>query len=185
MAVVECLFYNTRCLGLSSSMEWGTCLLHLMILTHSMILNLPVRLRALAFPWRTLLSRYMHMFLWWCYRNFVLDNIVSCCDIFYFWFNLIFFQDVKENPVMIYMKGVPDFPQCGFSSLAVRVLKLYGKNNYVIWLWSKLLVTRYGGYDLFISDSISVHAHDNLNASERTKSFPATIFLIKSLVWRG
>ncbi|XVF74694.1 hypothetical protein PTKIN_Ptkin13bG0132300 [Pterospermum kingtungense] len=32
-------------------------------------------------------------------------------------------QDVKENPVMIYMKGVPDFPQCGFSSLAVRVLK--------------------------------------------------------------
>ncbi|XP_022723343.1 monothiol glutaredoxin-S15, mitochondrial [Durio zibethinus] len=35
-------------------------------------------------------------------------------------------QDVKENPVMIYMKGVPDFPQCGFSSLAVRVLKQYG-----------------------------------------------------------
>ncbi|XWS19066.1 hypothetical protein CRYUN_Cryun32bG0099200 [Craigia yunnanensis] len=33
--------------------------------------------------------------------------------------------DVKENPVMIYMKGVPDFPQCGFSSLAVRVLKQY------------------------------------------------------------
>ncbi|XVE89139.1 hypothetical protein DITRI_Ditri19aG0126300 [Diplodiscus trichospermus] len=34
-------------------------------------------------------------------------------------------QDVKGNPVMIYMKGVPDFPQCGFSSLAVRVLKHY------------------------------------------------------------
>ncbi|XP_059312379.1 monothiol glutaredoxin-S15, mitochondrial isoform X2 [Lycium ferocissimum] len=34
-------------------------------------------------------------------------------------------QDVKENPVMIYMKGVPEFPQCGFSSLAVRVLKAY------------------------------------------------------------
>ncbi|KAE8696110.1 Monothiol glutaredoxin-S15 [Hibiscus syriacus] len=34
-------------------------------------------------------------------------------------------QDVKENPVMIYMKGVPDFPQCGFSSLADRVLKHY------------------------------------------------------------
>ncbi|XP_018827598.1 monothiol glutaredoxin-S15, mitochondrial isoform X1 [Juglans regia] len=34
-------------------------------------------------------------------------------------------QDVKENPVMIYMKGVPEFPQCGFSSLAVRVLKQY------------------------------------------------------------
>ncbi|TXG69235.1 hypothetical protein EZV62_004170 [Acer yangbiense] len=33
--------------------------------------------------------------------------------------------DVKDNPVMIYMKGVPDFPQCGFSSLAVRVLRHY------------------------------------------------------------
>ncbi|QCE02093.1 monothiol glutaredoxin-S15, mitochondrial [Vigna unguiculata] len=34
-------------------------------------------------------------------------------------------QDVKDNPVMLYMKGVPDMPQCGFSSLAVRVLKHY------------------------------------------------------------
>ncbi|PNX66706.1 monothiol glutaredoxin-S15 mitochondrial-like, partial [Trifolium pratense] len=34
-------------------------------------------------------------------------------------------QDVKDNPVMLYMKGVPDFPQCGFSSLAVKVLKQY------------------------------------------------------------
>ncbi|XP_051143240.1 monothiol glutaredoxin-S15, mitochondrial [Andrographis paniculata] len=34
-------------------------------------------------------------------------------------------QDVKENPVMIYMKGVPDQPRCGFSALAVRVLKEY------------------------------------------------------------
>lgn len=32
-------------------------------------------------------------------------------------------QDLKENPVMIYMKGVPDLPRCGFSALAVRVLK--------------------------------------------------------------
>ncbi|KAL7177166.1 hypothetical protein ACSBR2_030494 [Camellia fascicularis] len=34
-------------------------------------------------------------------------------------------QDVKDNPVMLYMKGVPDLPRCGFSSLAVRVLKEY------------------------------------------------------------
>uniref|UniRef100_A0A5B6Z8D5 Glutaredoxin domain-containing protein n=1 Tax=Davidia involucrata TaxID=16924 RepID=A0A5B6Z8D5_DAVIN len=34
-------------------------------------------------------------------------------------------QDVKDNPVMIYMKGVPDLPRCGFSSLAVRVLNEY------------------------------------------------------------
>ncbi|KAG6606785.1 Monothiol glutaredoxin-S15, mitochondrial, partial [Cucurbita argyrosperma subsp. sororia] len=36
-------------------------------------------------------------------------------------------QDVQQNPVMIYMKGLPDVPQCGFSALAVKVLKLYGK----------------------------------------------------------
>ncbi|OAY82719.1 Monothiol glutaredoxin-S4, mitochondrial [Ananas comosus] len=35
-------------------------------------------------------------------------------------------QDVKENPVMVYMKGVPDAPQCGFSALAVKVLQHYG-----------------------------------------------------------
>uniref|UniRef100_A0A5B6Z613 Glutaredoxin domain-containing protein n=1 Tax=Davidia involucrata TaxID=16924 RepID=A0A5B6Z613_DAVIN len=34
-------------------------------------------------------------------------------------------QDVKDNPVMIYMKGVPDLPRCGFSSLAMRVLNEY------------------------------------------------------------
>ncbi|KAL6569957.1 hypothetical protein OROMI_014471 [Orobanche minor] len=34
-------------------------------------------------------------------------------------------KDVKENPVMIYMKGMPEYPQCGFSALAVRVLQEY------------------------------------------------------------
>lgn len=35
-------------------------------------------------------------------------------------------QDVKINPVMVYMKGVPDAPRCGFSALAVKVLQQYG-----------------------------------------------------------
>ncbi|XP_020688735.2 monothiol glutaredoxin-S15, mitochondrial-like [Dendrobium catenatum] len=34
-------------------------------------------------------------------------------------------QDVKINPVMIYMKGVPDAPRCGFSALAIKVLQQY------------------------------------------------------------
>ncbi|KAJ0884393.1 putative glutaredoxin, PICOT, Thioredoxin-like superfamily [Helianthus annuus] len=34
-------------------------------------------------------------------------------------------QDVKDNLVMIYMKGDPEQPRCGFSSLAVRVLSEY------------------------------------------------------------
>ncbi|KAL6845823.1 hypothetical protein ACP4OV_024398 [Aristida adscensionis] len=35
-------------------------------------------------------------------------------------------HDVKENPVVIYMKGFPESPMCGFSALAVKVLQHYG-----------------------------------------------------------
>ncbi len=32
-------------------------------------------------------------------------------------------SQLSSNPVMLYMKGTPDFPQCGFSAAAVRALK--------------------------------------------------------------
>ena len=32
-------------------------------------------------------------------------------------------QLVKDNTVFIFMKGTPDFPQCGFSSRAAQVLQ--------------------------------------------------------------
>ncbi len=32
-------------------------------------------------------------------------------------------EQLKNNPVVLYMKGTPDFPQCGFSSQAVQILK--------------------------------------------------------------
>ena len=35
-------------------------------------------------------------------------------------------KQVTENPVLIYMKGSPDFPQCGFSARAVQALKACG-----------------------------------------------------------
>ena len=38
----------------------------------------------------------------------------------------MYVQDVKSNPVMLYMKGVPAAPQCGFSNRVVRVLEAYG-----------------------------------------------------------
>ncbi|KAJ1271442.1 hypothetical protein BS78_06G129200 [Paspalum vaginatum] len=34
-------------------------------------------------------------------------------------------QDIKENPVLIYMKGFPESLMCGFSALAV-ILQQYG-----------------------------------------------------------
>jgi len=35
-------------------------------------------------------------------------------------------QDVKNNPIMVYMKGTPDFPQCGFSNRVVQIFKQLG-----------------------------------------------------------
>lgn len=35
-------------------------------------------------------------------------------------------KQVDENPVILYMKGTPDFPQCGFSGRAAQVLKACG-----------------------------------------------------------
>lgn len=35
-------------------------------------------------------------------------------------------QQVSDNPVIIYMKGSPDFPQCGFSARACAALKACG-----------------------------------------------------------
>jgi len=34
--------------------------------------------------------------------------------------------DINANPVVLYMKGTPAFPQCGFSSLVVQVLSHMG-----------------------------------------------------------
>ncbi len=35
-------------------------------------------------------------------------------------------KQVTENPVILYMKGSPDFPQCGFSARTVQALKQVG-----------------------------------------------------------
>jgi len=35
-------------------------------------------------------------------------------------------QEVESNPVVIYMKGTREMPQCGFSAAAVQVLGSYG-----------------------------------------------------------
>lgn len=40
-------------------------------------------------------------------------------------------QTVTANPVVLFMKGTPQFPQCGFSGLAAQVLKACGVNDYV------------------------------------------------------
>ena len=35
-------------------------------------------------------------------------------------------DDVKSNDVLLYMKGTPGFPQCGFSAVTVQILNHIG-----------------------------------------------------------
>ena len=39
-------------------------------------------------------------------------------------------EQVTGNPVVLYMKGTPQFPQCGSSSRAVQILKACGINKF-------------------------------------------------------
>lgn len=38
---------------------------------------------------------------------------------------------VTANPIVLYMKGTPQFPQCGFSGATVQILQACGLQNYV------------------------------------------------------
>lgn len=40
-------------------------------------------------------------------------------------------QTVTSNPVVLYMKGSANFPQCGFSGRAVQILKACGVDQFV------------------------------------------------------
>ena len=35
-------------------------------------------------------------------------------------------NDIKNNPVILYMKGTQDMPMCGFSNSVVQLLRQYG-----------------------------------------------------------
>jgi monothiol glutaredoxin len=39
-------------------------------------------------------------------------------------------QQVSSHQVVLYMKGTPQFPQCGFSSAASQMLKACGVNDF-------------------------------------------------------
>jgi monothiol glutaredoxin len=49
-------------------------------------------------------------------------------------------EQVKGNKVMLYMKGTPQFPQCGFSGQAVQLLKACG--------------AEYGSFDVLSDDGV-------------------------------
>lgn len=38
-------------------------------------------------------------------------------------------QTVTSSPVVLFMKGTPDFPQCGFSAKAIKILQACGVDS--------------------------------------------------------
>ena len=39
-------------------------------------------------------------------------------------------EQVTQHPVVLYMKGTPQFPQCGFSATVAEILKRCGVTSY-------------------------------------------------------
>lgn len=39
-------------------------------------------------------------------------------------------EQVTQHPVVLYMKGTPQFPQCGFSATAAQILKACGVTDF-------------------------------------------------------
>merc|ERR1711904_646806 len=42
-------------------------------------------------------------------------------------------QDIEADDVVLYMKGIPSAPQCGFSNAVVRVLEAEGVTDYAAY----------------------------------------------------
>lgn len=40
-------------------------------------------------------------------------------------------KQLQENPIVLYMKGTPEFPQCGFSGRAVHILRECGIEDFM------------------------------------------------------
>ena len=40
---------------------------------------------------------------------------------------LIVKEQIKENPILLYMKGTPQAPECGFSQKVIQILNTYDK----------------------------------------------------------
>lgn len=53
-------------------------------------------------------------------------------------------KQIKDNPIVLYMKGTPDFPQCGFSGRVVHILRQCGKVNFTSFNVLELTELRQG-----------------------------------------
>ena len=61
-------------------------------------------------------------------------------------------EQVTKHPVVLYMKGTPDFPQCGFSANAIGVLRASGALDHA--LGAIRMVVEAGGFDSRFIDAM-------------------------------
>lgn len=47
-------------------------------------------------------------------------------------------QHISAEPVVLFMKGTPDFPQCGFSAQTVAILKHVGAKYHAVNIFEDL-----------------------------------------------
>ena len=59
-------------------------------------------------------------------------------------------KQIEENPIMIYMKGTPEHPECGFSARAASYLQKTGVSfSYLNVLQSPFIYERLPGFSQF------------------------------------
>ena len=68
-------------------------------------------------------------------------------------------SQVESNPVLIYMKGSPDAPQCGFSAQATQALMACGERfAYIdIWLILRANLPQFSNWPTFPSCLLTVN----------------------------
>ena len=84
-------------------------------------------------------------------------------------------EQVESNPVIVYMKGTPQFPQCGFSARTAEALKACGERfAYVNVLADPEIfenLPRFGGCDI----TLEMQANGELEemVKQAAKNWPA------------
>lgn len=63
-------------------------------------------------------------------RNSLLFKLRQISDSGVYWTKEKLDEVVKNNKIVVFMKGVPEQPMCGFSNAVVQILRMHGVDSY-------------------------------------------------------
>jgi len=69
---------------------------------------------------------------------------------------------VQKKPLVVFMKGVPEEPRCGFSNAVVQVLRMHGVTSYDSYDVLQDEAIRQGNSSPLLSIHSLVHTGDNI-----------------------